>query len=132
MNEPLSETLQETSLESDIQKPRRKLKPKQRLTIPLLSMAHLKILTCEVLGEMYTADIVLGIGKEAEGKPTVVKVFDLDTESEGLLICNEIIKSAFIKATDGYVGKFFQLRSGEIRDGKRYRDIDIVLMEEDN
>lgn len=111
---------------------KRKFRPVKRLTLPLFSMAHLKILTCEVLEGFYEAEISTGLGKEATAKPYVCKVCNLDTDEQGLLIANAIIRSAFEGVEGGYVGKVFQLRSGEIRDGKKYRDIDIVLMQEDN
>jgi hypothetical protein len=84
-----------------------------------------------VLEGFYIGDITTGMGKEADNKPTLVKVLNLDTNEIGLLIANSIIKSTFEAVEGGYVGKVFQLRAGDIRDGKKYRDIDIVLMEEE-
>ncbi|MDR5730671.1 MAG: hypothetical protein RB191_24945 [Terriglobia bacterium] len=106
-----------------------KLRVARKLNTRLISLAHVKLLTCQVLGEMYEADMQLGNFGDAEGKPTVCRVADLDAGDEGLLICNEIIKSSLLKVEGGYVGQYFQLRAGDIREGKRYRDIDISLME---
>lgn len=113
-------------------KAKRKFKAAQRLTIPLFSLSHTPLMLVEVKAEMYEADMSIGEVSEKAGKPTVCLVLNLDTEMEGLLICNEIVKSTFMRVPDGYVGKVFRLEAGQIRDGKKYRDIDIVLMEEES
>lgn len=105
------------------------LKAKRRLTVPLVSMAHTPILVCLVKGEPVTMHITTGVGKEKSADPTVVPIVNLDTGEDGLLICNTIILSAFSKIEGGVTGKYFSLRSSGIRDGKAYRDIDIVEME---
>lgn len=126
-----STPLDQNNQQAQQSKAKRKFRAKQRLTLPLLSIAHTPIMMVQVIEAMYLADITVGVGKEAEQKPTVCKVLSLDTETEGLLICNKIIQSALEKVEGGYVGKVFSLRGQDIRDGKRYRDVDIVLMEED-
>lgn len=93
-------------------------------------MAHKGLLACLVKGEMYQAEMSLGNFGESESMPTVVLITDLDTYEDGLLICNEIIKSSFVKVAGGYVGRAFLLKAGEIRPDKRYRDIEVSLMEE--
>lgn len=110
----------------------RKFKASQRLTIPLISVAHTPLLMVEILGEMYEADMDLGSSAEKAGKPTLCRVFNLDTESDGLLICNEIIRSSFLKVEPTYVRRVFQIKAGDIRPDKRYRDIDVTLMEEES
>jgi hypothetical protein len=117
--------------ESDSDSPKtRSLKLKQRLTIPLISMAHLPTLTCRILSEPYVDDKIAVLGKDATSKPTVVRVHNLDTDSEALLVVNTLIASAFERAVPPLTGRIFQLKSAGIRDGKQYRDIDVSEMEE--
>lgn len=105
---------------------------KQSLTLPLLSMAHLDTLFCKVLGEPYKADFELKSGNSEP--PTVVRVLDLDNETQGLLICSAIIKSAFDRAGSPLTGRCFKLVSGGMKDGNQfsYRQVTISEFEEIN
>lgn len=124
-------TAQSTKPETPLSKNNRKFRVKETLTIPLLSVAHKGIITAQILGQMYIGDMEIGQFGENAGKPTLCKVLDLDDEKQGLLICNEIIKSSLERVDGGYIDKVFQFRAGEIREGKRYRDIEVLLMEEE-
>lgn len=126
-----NQTPLQQSNQQQAEKSKRSFRPAKKLTIPLFSLSHTPIMLIEVLGEMYEAEMSIGEASDKAGKPTVCLVLNLDTDSEGLLICNEIVKSSFIKVEGGYVNKVFRLEAGSIREGKRYRDIDITLMEED-
>jgi hypothetical protein len=112
-----------------VTQPRNTLKLKQRLTIPLISMAHLPILTCRIVGEPYQDDKIIAVGKDVKQAPTVVRVFNLDTNDEALLVVNALIASAFERAGYPLTGRYFQMRAGTIREGKNYRDIDVSEME---
>lgn len=92
----------------------------------------MKALTCQVLSAPYTAEDITGMGAETNTKPTVCRVLNLDTDEQGLLVVNAIIASAFAKVEGGILNKYFQLRGGDIREGKKYRDITVTLMEIDN
>lgn len=128
---PLNTSDAANGMFTDLTNMKRRLKAKRRLTVPLVSMAHTPILVCLVEGEPVTMHITTGVGKEKSADPTVVPILNLDTGEDGLLICNTIILSAFSKIEGGVTGKYFSLRSSGIRDGKAYRDIDIVEMEMD-
>lgn len=98
----------------------------RRLTKPILSMAHLKELAVELITEPYEAHIALPTRKEGAGPTKVVDVVNLETGEEGMLILGSLISSAFQRAGSPLKGRFFALRSGTIREGKRYRDVDVV------
>jgi len=110
--------------------PSRHLKLKQRLTIPLISMAHLPLLVARILSDPYQDEKITALGKDSAIAPTVVKIFNLDTQEEALLVVNVLIASAFERAGKPLVGRLFRFVGGEVRDGKRYRDIDVCEMEE--
>lgn len=120
---------EKTPGQSESQVPARSLKVKTELTIPLVSMAHTALLTCRVLGEPYIDEQITALGKDTNTKPTVVLICDLDDNAQKLLVCNAIILSAFRKAGMPITNRIFQLRAGNIREGKNYRDIHVVEME---
>jgi hypothetical protein len=84
---------------------------------------------CRILGEPYQDEKITAAGKDQMMTPTVVKVLNLDTQSEALLVVNAIIASAFARAIPPLTGRYFQFKSSGIRDGKKYRDIDVCEME---
>lgn len=73
----------------------------------------------------------IGGNGEKAGKPTLAKVLNLDTNETGLLIANSIIVSTLEQVEGGYVGKCFRIQDAGTREGKRYRDVLIDLLEED-
>lgn len=109
--------------------PKRKLVAKQQLTIPLISMAHLPLLLCEALSEPYQDEQIAVMGTDNKSIPTVIKIRDLDDNEVKLLVVNTIIASAFQRAIPPLTGRFFLLKGGTIREGKRYRDINVTEME---
>lgn len=114
---------------TDDQEPKKRhLVTKKHLTIPLVSMAHVPLLTAEILGEPYVDENIKALGKDTKVAPTVVLVMDLDDNTEKLLVVNAIIASALGKAGYPITGRFFQFRAGTIREGKAYRDIDVTEM----
>ena len=110
-------------------KGKRTLVAKQHLTIPLLSMAHLPTLTCKILSEPYRDEKITALGKDTKIAPTVILVYDLDAEKEGLLVVNAIIASAFERAGGSLTGRYFNFTAGTIREGKNYRDIDVTELQ---
>lgn len=109
----------------------RKFKAPKRLTLPLFSIAHTKILMLEFLSEFYEGDMEIGATGDKASKPTLAKVLNLDTNEQGLLIANSIIVSTLEQVAGGYLNKCFRIQDAGTREGKRYRDILIDLMEEE-
>jgi hypothetical protein len=112
--------------------PIRQLVVKKHLTIPLISMAHLPTLTCQILSEPYTDDKITALGKDTTTAPVVVLVRNLDTDQEALLVVNALIASAFQRAGGSLIGRYFQFIAGTVREGKNYRDIDVTEMQIDD
>lgn len=108
-----------------------KLKPSRKLSLPLFSIGHSLILTVKIIASMFEGDMSLGDFGDVESKPTLCHVLNCDTGQEGFLICNAVIKSTLEKLEGGYVGRYFQFRDGGKAEGKRYRTVDITLMEEE-
>lgn len=130
---PLDVPIRSLPIGHPIQPPTRpKLKVKRVLTLPLISMAHRDILVCQILEEPKPADFELG--PSVEKPPLLVRILDLDTMTQALLICSALVISAFERAGGLLTGRYFALKSGEIRNGKmfNYRDIQTSEMEIDN
>jgi hypothetical protein len=121
----------------------------KRLTRPVVAIGRVRQLALQCQSEMYERKMPLQGKGEVEQPTTVVDILDLETGEECLLICNALIKTAFERACGKLLppppaeagqeqallaprwespltGRYFAMQSGEIRDGKRYRDIDIV------
>lgn len=92
-------------------------------------MAHTIRLVVEVLEEPKEAEFIVELPGKKDSKPTVIKVRNLDTGEIGLLIVNAIIGSALQRVEKPLIGKYFQFSARDIREGKKYRDIDVVEME---
>jgi hypothetical protein len=95
-------------------------------------MAHLPILVCRILGEPYQDDRIVALGKDSKTPPWVILVFDMDGDRECLLVVNAIIAAAFVRAGSPLAGRYFRFTAGSIRDGKNYRDIDVMELEWDD
>lgn len=108
-----------------------KLKLARSLSLPLFSIGHTPLITAKILAPIFTGDMSLGDFGEAESKPELCHIINYETSQEGFLICNAVIKSTLEKVDGGYVGKYFQFRDGGKREGKRYRTVEISLMEEE-
>lgn len=68
--------------------------------------------------------------KAYDSKPTLCPIINYDEDGkEGLLICNAVIKSTLEKVDGGYIGKYFQLKDGGQKEGKKYRIVEIYEME---
>lgn len=110
---------------------RPKLKQSRNLSLPLFSIAHSGIITCRVIGPMFEGDMDLG-DRSYDSKPTLCPIINFDEDGkEGWLICNAVIKSTLEKIDGGYIDKIFQFRDGGPKEGKKYRTVDISLMEEE-
>ena len=55
---------------------------------------------------------------------------DVVTNDQYLLICNSLIVSALRRAGAPLAGKFFAMKSGEIKAGKRYRQVEVYELEQ--
>lgn len=102
---------------------------KSRVTKPLVSMAHIQEFFCKVLSEMRESDMELETSGK-KGKAQVIDVIDLSTGDEAILICNTIMQSSFAKLEGGIVGRCFLLKAGGIKEGKKYRQIDVYEIDE--
>lgn len=107
------------------------LRVAKKLSLPLYSVAHMHTLTARSIEPMFEGDMSLGDFGDADSRPTLMRVLNCDDGNEGFLICNAVIKSTLEKIEGGYVGKYFQFRDGGKAEGKRYRTVDIALMEPD-
>ena len=106
-----------------------RFREKQRLTLPVFSLAHTPIMVIKILSEPHEADFIIEVAGKKDSKPTVIECLNLDTDERGLLIVNAIMASAFLKAQPPLTGRYFKLTSRNIREGKKYRDIDVVELE---
>lgn len=106
-----------------------------KLTLPVLSMAHLAVVIVLILDEIHEADFIVEMPGKADSRPKVITVTNIgdDTENcktgeDGILIVNSIMESALTKAGGSLIGRMFKISSKGMREGKQYRDIDITEM----
>lgn len=126
---------------------------KRQLTRTLVAMAHRSQLLIQFTGEMYVLDLPSTGRAEATSPAFVVDGIDLETGEEISLVCNVVIVSSLQRAgysvvssrepnenkvmvthyTPGRVllGGQFAMRSGAIKAGKAYRDIQVVEVQVD-
>lgn len=108
-----------------------KMKVIGTLTKSLFSIAHSKNLMVKVVSETYTQKLPnAGRAKAEETDTTMIDVINLETGEEGALICNALIVKAFETAKPPLIGRMFAIREGGIREGKKYRSIDMVEIAE--
>ena len=104
---------------------------KNRLTKPLISMAHTQEFYGKILGAITESDIKVE-GARGDNKMQLCDAVDLQTGEAVQLICSAIMVSSLNKLyhDDTYIGKCFAFVAGTIREGKKYRNIDIYEIEE--
>jgi len=95
-------------------------------------MAHEALITAVMLSEPYQDEKIKSLGKDAGTVPTVVRIEDIDTGEEALLVVNTLMASAFERSGLPITGKIFQFRGGDLREGKTYRQVDVTEMREEN
>jgi hypothetical protein len=106
-----------------------KLVGKRKLTMDATSISRLGQVVCQVTGEMEVIQMpAVGAGN-GKSDAVAVPIIDLLQKVDYLLICNSLIVSAFQRAGTPLAGRYFAIRSGEIKAGKRYRSVDIVELQ---
>lgn len=102
---------------------------KRKLTLDATSIARLGEVLCQTTGELEQIEMP-GNGKGHEvSMAWAVPITDLLHTTQYLLICNALLVSALKRAGEPLAGKYFAIRSGEIKAGKRYRSVDVVQLE---
>lgn len=128
----------------------RSLTLKRVLTRPLVSMSHTKQLAVIVQSEMYTMPLNITGRGGGTGEVRVFDAIDATSEDEVIVICHQIMCSALQRAgyrTLGFVqsekdgdsfpevagkplkGAKFAFLSGDVVDGKRYRQVSVAELE---
>lgn len=102
-------------------------KIKKRLTVPIISMAHTEQLFVEILNDIETR-VIEGFGKGERGGVELLRIKNLQDNQEYDLVVSAVIKSTLQTAGD-YVGKKYLFKAGLIREGKKYRTVDIYELE---
>lgn len=105
------------------------LKPVRRLTMDATSLPRLGQAIVLVTGELgsITMNVPGKAGEQQEVPAIEVRLMPLGEER--MLICNVVMASAFRRAGTPLAGRYFAMRAGEIKEGKHYRQIDIVELE---
>src|SRR5215470_7670219 len=129
-------------------KPVKAIHFKRTLTKELVAMAHREEIIFTCTSDMYTIELPAQ-GRNISYQPArVIDVMDEEEKREVMLICNEMMVSAFKRggyavvdmksgAEDGkfaitkvegtsLVGHSFGARAGDIKDDKNYRVVDVV------
>jgi hypothetical protein len=105
------------------------LNVKRRLTMDATSIARLKQVICRVDGEFESIEMPPAAKGAEPGAAVAVPITDVVNNVQYLLICNSLIVSALQRATPPLTGRYFAIKSGEIKAGKRYRQVEIFELE---
>jgi hypothetical protein len=105
------------------------LNVKRRLTMDATSIARLKHVICRIDGEFESIEMPPAAKGADPGAAVAVPITDLVNNVQYLLICNSLIVSALQRAVPPLVGRYFAIKAGEIKAGKRYRQVDIFELE---
>jgi len=103
-----------------------RFKVSRRLTRSLWALAHTRELAFQAQGEMYQAELAITSKVTADPLTWVLNVVNLETGEEGMLICSAVLRAALTRDSLPLNGRYFAVRAGIIREGKRYRDVDLV------
>jgi hypothetical protein len=96
-----------------------------KLTLPLLSMAHLSELTCLVMSEPYDFELPTDAARGKTAPAKVVNIVNELDSSDAILILSTVMLSAITKGDKKTSGRTFKFVSGQIRAGKKYRDVQV-------
>ena len=99
-----------------------------RLTMPIFSCAHDKHMMIHVVGEICQTTMP-GLSSDSDKPVEVMRVVNMETGEEGNLLVLAILKSSLEREEDGYVGKDYEVVTGDTVVGKKYRAIDIYRLE---
>lgn len=97
----------------------------RKLTHSLISMAHRGDLVCFVVDEMHTMELPMAGQAGKVTAANVLTVIDESTGEEAILILNSVMKSALERAGGSLSQRRFHFKAGDIREGKRYRDVQV-------
>lgn len=102
---------------------------KRQLTLDATSIARLKQVICRIEGELETIEMPPATKGGPPTTAAAVPIFDLVNNTSYLLICNSLIVSALQRAGGPLAGRYFAMRAGEIKAGKRYRSVEVIELE---
>jgi len=100
----------------------------ERLTMPIFSLAHQQHIFIHVVGEIHET-LMPGLSSDPDKPVKMIRVVNLDTGEEGNLLVLSVLESALIREPNGYVGKDYEVITGEQQPGKDYRPVDIYRLE---
>jgi hypothetical protein len=106
-----------------------KLRAKRRLTLDATSIVRLGEVICQATGELELIDMP-GLSSNGEkSQAWAIPILDGVHQTNYLLICNVVMVGAIRRAGEPSGGKYFAMRAGEIRAGKRFRQVDVIELE---
>ena len=106
-----------------------KLKPVRRLTLDATSLVRLGEVICQTTGELELIDMPGPGNNGAKSQAWAVPIFDVVHGTNYLLIANAVIVGALRRAGEPLAGKYFAMRAGEIKAGKRFRQCEVIQLE---
>lgn len=105
---------------------------KSAVTKPLFSLKHQPTLAVKITAAIMETDISFSEVQNTTQKPRVVECINLETGEEGMLIASAVVESSLMRnyADGSYVGKCFLFQAGTIKEGKKYRTVQVYEIEE--
>jgi hypothetical protein len=112
----------------DTAQPLQGVKRVRELTSNLISLAFRPGIVVKFTGEMYEAEMP-AVSRNESGKLWVADVVDLETGEAGQLLLPAVLIGVLRRQPVSYVGKTFEILTGDIVPGKQYRQVKVYEVE---
>lgn len=101
-------------------------KPGRKLTLDLISISKLEEVIIGAQGELTVTELPSKFTENGKANAWTLDAFNVMTGEEFMLACNTVLASALRRAGEPLTGRYFAIRVGEIKPGKRYRTVEVV------
>jgi len=108
------------------------LKHKRRLTLDVVSVSRLWDVLMQCDGELTAIEMPSKFTETGKSEAWCVEITDIVRSEQYMLICNAVLAGALKRAGAPLTGRYFAVRVGEIKAGKRYRETEVVELERIN
>lgn len=105
------------------------LKATRRLTLDATSIARLGKVICRIDGELENLTMPPITAGGEPGKAVAIPITDIVSQTSYLMFCNSMMQSSLKRAGEPLTGRYFAIADRGIREGKRYRQVEIFELE---
>jgi len=108
------------------------LKHKRLLTLDVISISRLGEVLMQCDGELTAVEMPSKFAENGKSQAWTIDVTDIVRSERYMLVCNAVLASSLRRAGEPLTGRYFAVRVGEFKAGKRYRETEVVELERIN